>query len=718
MDKILIFDKQLDIVKKMPNTYSATTFDYSPNGRYLVVGSSSSTKSEVVQVYDSYNNYKIKQSFKKHSNSVFAVKFLDDERVVSCGGDHKEIYVWNISDGRVLTHIVGVGDVIWSVGIKGDKIAFGSKFSATNFHYKQSPFQKSFDLRDMKVGRDIQGYNRAVVKRGNMDITYSRGGIYNSVDAIMNINRGGKTIAKVTKTSSDGYSHRCFGFYKNYVISGGGNGALFIYDFDGKEVANLIGHSGSVWSLAVDGDRLVTGSDDQTIMLWDLRDLGQKKKMSPMMTIFIGTNDEYIVWSKSGYYDASVGGDKYIGYHINQGRYKESLFVSSDKFYETNYRPDVIQNILNYGNEKKAIVYASRTKKVKEIEVVDSLPPFVSLLSKSLIKTDKSYVNVSFEVRSTDVAIKDVIVTLNGRKIHNRGLKKQKNSPFYQKHTIRVDLEDKNNVIQIMARNKYALSDSVSVNAIKKMNKKDLFKPSLYMLSIGVSKYKNSSYNLGVADKDAIAMSKVFKAQQGKIYKSVKMKTLTNSDATKDNILDALDWLNSEATQRDVAIIFIAGHGVNDDYGKYYFLNHEANLERLRRTALKWIEFEDTLNNLPSKVILLADTCHSGNITGTRRDMTSAIKSIVNAGTGQVIMTATTGNGYSYEEKSWGHGAFTKALIEGLGDHKADYDEDGSVSIKEIDLYVTNRVKKLTKGKQKPTTIIPLSIPDFSLVHQ
>jgi uncharacterized caspase-like protein len=162
-------------------------------------------------------------------------------------------------------------------------------------------------------------------------------------------------------------------------------------------------------------------------------------------------------------------------------------------------------------------------------------------------------------------------------------------------------------------------------------------------------------------------------------------------------------------------VIFIAGHGINDDRGNYYFLTHEANLERLRRTALKWIEIEDTVSNLPSKVILLADTCHSGNITGTRRDTTSAIKSIIDSGSGAVIMSATTGRGYSYEDKSWGHGAFTLSFIEGLKEVKADYNDDKMVTIKEIDLYITNRVKKLTSGKQKPTTVIPNSVPDFAI---
>ncbi|SFV75082.1 Serine/threonine protein kinase [hydrothermal vent metagenome] len=208
----------------------------------------------------------------------------------------------------------------------------------------------------------------------------------------------------------------------------------------------------------------------------------------------------------------------------------------------------------------------------------------------------------------------------------------------------------------------------------------------------------------------------MMQTQEGKIYKKVVSKTLTNKKATSDNILDGLDWIDKEATSKDVVMIFIAGHGINDEKGNYYFLSYDANLERLRRTAVKWTEIEDTISNLPSKVILLADTCHSGNITGNRRDITSAVKSIINSGSGSIIMTATTGSGYSYEQSSWGHGAFTKSLLEGMGQEKADYDKDGIVTIKEIDLYVTNRVKQLTDGKQKPTTIIPNSVPDFAVM--
>ena len=149
--------------------------------------------------------------------------------------------------------------------------------------------------------------------------------------------------------------------------------------------------------------------------------------------------------------------------------------------------------------------------------------------------------------------------------------------------------------------------------------------------------------------------------------------------------------------------------------GRYYFLSHEADLQRLRRSAVRWSEIQATINNLPSKVILLADTCHSGSIASNRRDITGAIKSIINSGSGSIIMTATIGSGYSYEQSDWGHGAFTKALLERVGSAKADYNRDEIITIKEIDLYVINRAKSLIRGKQKPTTIIPRSVPDFAI---
>ncbi|MBI5835190.1 MAG: hypothetical protein HZB16_23030 [Armatimonadetes bacterium] len=63
----------------------------------------------------------------------------------------------------------------------------------------------------------------------------------------------------------------------------------------------------------------------------------------------------------------------------------------------------------------------------------------------------------------------------------------------------------------------------------------------------------------------------------------------------------------------------------------------------------------------------------------------------------------------SYERPEWVNGAFTKALVEGLGG-KADLSGDGVISVAELDAFVAERVKELTEGRQHPTPQRPTTI--------
>ena len=77
-----------------------------------------------------------------------------------------------------------------------------------------------------------------------------------------------------------------------------------------------------------------------------------------------------------------------------------------------------------------------------------------------------------------------------------------------------------------------------------------------------------------------------------------------------------------------------------------------------------------------------------------------------------MVFASSTGNQYSLENSVWGNGAFTKALVEGLSG-KADYAGKGTISINMLDLYLSERMKELTGGKQMPTTTKPNTVPDF-----
>jgi uncharacterized caspase-like protein len=51
---------------------------------------------------------------------------------------------------------------------------------------------------------------------------------------------------------------------------------------------------------------------------------------------------------------------------------------------------------------------------------------------------------------------------------------------------------------------------------------------------------------------------------------------------------------------------------------------------------------------------------------------------------------------------AWGHGAFTKALLDSFNDPAADINRNGLISTTGLATYLTRRVPTLTDGKQTP----------------
>jgi uncharacterized caspase-like protein len=84
---------------------------------------------------------------------------------------------------------------------------------------------------------------------------------------------------------------------------------------------------------------------------------------------------------------------------------------------------------------------------------------------------------------------------------------------------------------------------------------------------------------------------------------------------------------------------------------------------------------------------------------------------------GVVILAASTGKEFSLEHPMWKHGAFTKALVEAMEQGQADYSNDGIILLRELDLYVAERVDALTEGEQHPTTQKPSTISRFPIVR-
>jgi len=375
-------------------------------------------------------------------------------------------------------------------------------------------------------------------------------------------------------------------------------------------------------------------------------------------------------------------------------------------------------------DEGKALSLADAEagRKSQEVAVAEMLPPVVTIISPddgALVSTRE--VTIRFTVRTpSGEAVTAVRALVDGRPAAlERGLEVVA-APVGDVREMRMAIPERDCEISIIAENRYAASEPAIVRirwAGAVQSEEFIIKPKLYVLAVGVSSYQDSRLALGLAAKDARDFAAAMEVQKGGLYRDVTTKVLLDNLATKDEILDGLDWIRKETTSKDVAMVFFAGHGVNDQSGMYYFLPVNVNTDKLMRTGVAFSDIRNTVASLAGKALFFVDTCHAGNVMGTRRgvaDITAVVNELSSAENGAVVFASSTGSQYSLEDPSWGNGAFTKALVEGVSG-RADYTGKGTISVNMLDLYLSERVKELTGGRQTPTTTKPQTVPDFPI---
>jgi len=251
-----------------------------------------------------------------------------------------------------------------------------------------------------------------------------------------------------------------------------------------------------------------------------------------------------------------------------------------------------------------------------------------------------------------------------------------------------------------------------------KLKEEDLRKGKLYALLVGVGRYKDSRIRgLKWAAQDARDVEAILKVQKGRLYRDVEIKLLTEDAATRDAIIDGLEWLKRSVLQGDVGLLFLSGHGATDERHNYFFVPHDAELDAdagfflpKRSKAVPDTEILHALKALRGHALFLFDTCHAGRATGLRLkgelDLRRVIAEMASSQAGVFVLSSSDGAELSQERDEWKNGAFTKAVKEGL-QGAADYTKDGVVSIDELALFVKERVKALTEGRQHPVDLRP-----------
>ena len=508
-----------------------------------------------------------------------------------------------------------------------------------------------------------------------------------------------------------------------------------------NSVAWEVRNADEVRSVNITGDdrMIVTGMSDGTLRWWRASD-GRL-----LMSLLATRDGRWVAWTPEGYFDASAGADRLVGWTVNRPGAPTADHFSLNRFRDRFNRPDLIDRVLETATPVAALDPSTvlRVARAPSEIAADPQPPAAKGPWPARVLPEQvqfppvvAPINLgTLEVRKTELKVPVVVradkpvkleVRVDGRPVA-AGFTPSPADAGTTAAVATMPLPSAGSLVQVLAQDENGVSEPAGflvgpdfgageaggTPAVSPVPQQ----PRLFILAIGISNYQLPQYKLGFAAKDAKDFADAMIRQKGRLYRDVQARTLVNEQASLSSILASLKWLTETVAAGDLGMLFLAGHGMNAATGEYYFLPHEGNHRQLAETGLPEAALRDTLGRMRGKALFFVDTCYGGNAVGTASgELARLANDLAAAENGVVVFASSSGRQLSEENNAWGNGAFTKAVLAGLSGG-ADLTNTGRITFKALDFYISEEVNKLTAGRQTPVTISPLGVPDFAIAR-
>ena len=217
-----------------------------------------------------------------------------------------------------------------------------------------------------------------------------------------------------------------------------------------------------------------------------------------------------------------------------------------------------------------------------------------------------------------------------------------------------------------------------------------------HALIIGIDQYQRWP-RLQHAGRDAKAMQETLQTRFG--FRAENVKLLLDGEATRANILRALNKLSGKELKRDDRVfVFFAGHGSTRKLpsGREvgYVIPVDAGLDDLQTDAIAMPQLQELGEALPAKhALFVIDACYSG-LGLTRGGGASNSNNFIRDNArrlGRQMMTAGGTDQQVADDGPGGHSVFTWTLLQALAG-KADLNGDGLITATELAAYVAPAV--------------------------
>ncbi len=465
---------------------------------------------------------------------------------------------------------------------------------------------------------------------------------------------------------------------------------------------------GIAWNvnIAKNGRVAVAALGDGTIRWYRLEDGQELAAFYPHPN-----RRQWVVWTPKGYYDAESGAEELVGWHVNHPGVKAAEFYDVSRFFEQFYHPELVSRVFKTWEPDTVILQALGQKEQVNLTSGFKPTPTVTMASSPLLESNRDEIDVVVKAEDQGGGIGEIRLYHNEKLVETttRGIALITDATARKMATVTYHLRliPGDNWLRAVALSTDRIESTPAELHIpfKGVEKQSV----LHLMVVGINQYKNPDLNLNFAEPDALAISHFFSPLSSKLFRAVKVTQVMNKSATKSEVISKFHMLKHTAPE-DVAIIYLAGHGVSAD-PHWYFLPHDVvypeQPDELRNKGISAQElFELVRLTQARKVLLILDACKSGFATKTFSARGSeerrALVQLAHA-TGIHLMAASTKDQVASEIQELGHGVFTYTLLKGLSGAADGGGKDGVVTVLELQAFLEAQLPILSeKYKAQP----------------
>ena len=544
--------------------------------------------------------------------------------------------------------------------------------------------------------------------------------------------------------------------HENYVILATAEHDIVFWDRETEKIYHTFrGHSEQINDLNFHPSKnlFISSSDDGTVKLWNM----DEKKL--IVSIIPFRTEEFVFITDENYYLITKGAMGEIGF--KEGR----QFFFPEQFDLKYNRPDIVLKEMGFSNQELIAAYnKAYQKRLKKLNFTQDqitadfhLPETEILNLNSLpTKTDQSTLNLQLKFSDQLYTLDRINLYVNDVAVKGKdGIDLRKDNVKEFEGRFAIDLAHGENKIEVSVLNQAGAESYKQTVLIESTAGKK--KPDLYLVTLGVSKYKDKEFNLEYAAKDAKDMAKLFATNS--YFNEVKTKSLVDENVKLERLKELKAFIDL-ADINDIVVVFVAGHGVLDNNFDYFFASHDMDFNNPALRGIPYEEVEGLLDGIRAlKKLLFLDTCHSGEVDkddleedlmpaseqgdlifrsagvnvklkgeallDSEGDGAFGLQSInelmrtvfsdLRKGTGATVISSSGGEELSIESEIYKNGLFTYCLLNGLENKQADLNRDNQIDVSELQLYVRDEVTRLSQGKQTPTSRITNDELDYRL---